>query len=196
MFKINGISFDIKTAHMDAFIDDEDEKLVFGIKIIATNKEHFPEEEVCFSSENFIKVSPNEIKTWQDLAGRETSWTNAEDDDEEDLRGALEVYSLYEVRDAKVSFKKSDEKLLVSIVGISDIYGDEPFVENLPVEIETPVDFYGIPCGDDSQKECEDKIAPFLDIDNLKYFKNKFDLSCMIPKDTDMDKNIYVLGEY
>lgn len=208
MFKIKDKLFDIKYAYLDAFIN-YDNQLVFGLQIKATgNDKHpedqeadtsnlfFPENELWFNSEILLKINPNQIEKWQDIAGQKIEWKDYPEDEDEP-HALFYVYEHTGVYNAKIEFKNIGKKVIVNVKASCDIYAGEEFSDDLPLEIETEVDFYGILCGKDvTEEQCRKKIKPFLNLDTLKFVQNKYGVSMMVPKDTNMEKNLLALGDY
>ncbi len=208
MFKIKEKLFDIQYAYLDAFISD-DNQLVFGLQIKARGKDNypedeeadtsdlfFPEDELLFNSEILLKINPNQIEKWQDIVGQKIEWEDYPEDEEEP-HALFYVYEHEEVYNANIEFKNIDNKIIVNVKASCDIYAGEEFSDDLPLEIETEVDFYGILCGKDAPEEqCRKQIKPFLNLDKLKFVQNKYGVSIMVPEDTNMETNLLVLGDY
>jgi hypothetical protein len=143
-----------------------------------------------------LKIKPNEIKKWQDIAGKIIEWEYYPEDEDEP-HALFYVFEHEEVYNVKIEFKNMDNKIIVKIKSLCDINWTKKYSNNIPLEIETEIDFFGILCGKDTtEKECKNKIKPYLDVDNLKYVKNKYGVSLMIPKDLNMETNLLVLGNY
>lgn len=208
MFKIKDKLFDIQHAYLDAFINS-DHQLVFGLQIKAVGKDKvpgdqdenpsdlfFPDDELFFNSEILLKINPNEIENWKDIAGRKIEWQNYPEDEQEP-HALFYVYEHNAVYNAKIEFKKSGEKIIVNIQALCDINAGEVFSDNLPLEVETEVDFYGILFGKGTTEEqCRTKIAPYLNGDTLQYARNKYGVSVMVPHHTNMETNMLLLGDY
>lgn len=207
MFKIKDKLFDIQYAYLDAFVNT-DHQLVFGLQIKATGTDpipdddndadglFFPEDELFFNSEILLKINPGEIKEWQDIAGKKIEWKEYPEDEQEP-HALFYVYEHNEVENAEIEFKKQGNKIIVKMKATCHIYADEIFSDNLPLEVETEVDFYGIPCGKGTTEEqCRKKIEPFLNRDNLKFVQNKYGVSIMVPNNTDIETNILISGDY
>ena len=206
MFKIKDKSFDIKHAYLDASISGNE--LIFGLQIKATGTDKhteedieeedmfFSEDEVSFNAEVLLKIKPHEINNWQEIVGKKIQWGDYPEDEDEP-HALLYLYEHEEVYNADIEFKKIDEKIILSIKATCNLYSSENFSNNLPLEIETEVQFFGILFGADASEEnCRKKTAPFLYLDNLKYVTNKYNVALLIPVDSDMEKNILVLGDY
>lgn len=207
MFKIKDKLFDIKYAYLDAYINDD--KLVFGLQIKAIGNDKnptdeeadtsglfFPEDELMFNSEILLKIKPNQIKKWQDIVGQKIEWEDYPEDEDEP-HALFYVYEHEEVYNANIEFKNIDNKIIVNVKASCDIYAGEEFSDNLPLEIETEVDFYGIFCGKDvTEEQCQKEIKTFLNLDTLKFVQNKYGVSIMVPQDTNMETNLLVLGDY
>ncbi|WP_160136049.1 hypothetical protein [Chryseobacterium sp. c4a] len=207
MFKIKDKLFDIQYAYLDAFVNT-DHQLVFGLQIKATGTDSspdddndadglfFPEDELFFNSEILLKINPGEIKEWQDIAGKKIEWKEYPEDEQEP-HALFYVYEHNEVENAEIEFKKQGNKIIVKMKATCHIYADEIFSDNLPLEVETEVDFYGIPCGKGTTEEqCGKKIEPFLNRDHLKFVQNKYGVSIMVPNNTDIETNILISGDY
>jgi hypothetical protein len=197
MFKIKDINFDIKFAYLDSFIDVDEKLLKFGLQIKTEGNENiFDGYEPHFNSEMLLKIKPNTIKIWQDISGEIIKWQDYPDD-ENKPHALLYVFEHEPVYNAKIEFKNFDNKIIVKIKSLCDINYDDEYSDNLPLEIETEVDFFGILCGKDTtEEECKNKIKPYLEIDKLKYIKNKYGVSLMIPNDSNIETNLLVLGNY
>jgi hypothetical protein len=207
MFKIKGKLFDIKYAYLDAF--RKDNQLIFGLQIKATGKDKHPEDEeadtsdlffqedeLWFNSEILLKINPSQIKKWQDIDGQKIEWEDYPVD-EYKPHALFYVYEHGEVYNANIEFNNIDNKIIVSVKASCDIYAGEQFSNNLTLEIETQVDFYGILCSKNaSEEQCRTEIKPFLDLDTLKFVQNKYGVSIMVPQDTNMETNLLVLGDY
>ncbi|BDD12066.1 hypothetical protein FUAX_44980 (plasmid) [Fulvitalea axinellae] len=207
MFKVKDKSFDIKYAYLDAYVDEDE--LVIGLQIKAIGTDEYPkiddaeteglffsDNELLFNSEVLMRIKPNEINNWQDIVGKKVQW-NDYPEDEEEPHAIFYVYEHEGIYNANIEFKKLDKKIIVSIKATCDIYAGKEFSDNLPLEIETEVDFFGILCGKNiTKKECENKIKPFLNLDSLKFIQNKYNVSIMTPINTDMETNLLVLGDY
>ena len=207
MFKIKDKLFDIKYAYLDAFRNDN--QLIFGLQIKATGRDKHPEDkdadtsdlffqedELWFNSEILLKINSNQIKKWQDIVGQKIGWEDYPENEDEP-HALFYVYEHEEVYNANIEFKKIDNKIIVNLKASCDIYAGEEFSDNLPLEIETEVDFYGILCGKDATEEqCRKEIKPFINLDTLKFVQNKYGVSIMVPQDTNMETNLLVLGDY
>lgn len=208
MFKIKDKLFDVQCAYLDAFVNS-DHQLVFGLQIKATGTDKipddenndisdlfFPSDELFFNSEILLKINPHEIEKWQDIAGRTIEWEDYPEDEQEP-HALFYVYEHNEVYNAKIDFKALEEKIIVTIKATCDIYAGECFSDNLPLEVETEVDFYGILCGKGTTEEqCLKKVDPYLNVDLLKVVRNKYGVSIVVPQDTNMDTNLLVLADY
>lgn len=208
MFKIKDKLFDIQYAYLDAFVNS-DHQLVFGLQIKATGTDtisdredddtsdlFFPNDELFFNSEILLKVNPNEIERWQEIAGRTVEWEDYPEDEQEP-HALFYVYEHNGVYNAKIEFRALEEKMIVKIKATCDIYAGESFSDHLPLEVETEIDFYGILCGKGTTEEqCLKKVAPYLNVDTLKVVKNKYGVSIVVPQDTNMETNLLILADY
>jgi hypothetical protein len=184
MFKIEDFNLNIKSAYLYAHqVNDNEDELAFTIKIKTEEKENvFWGNPVCFISECYLKIKPNEIKTWKEIAGKTLEW---EDYDEE---AEIYIYEFEDVYDGKIEFKNRDNKIIVKVNGI---YNDSP------LKIETEIIFYGIYCGKNVSKEdCETRIKPFLDVSFFRYVQDKNGGAIMIPKESNLETNLLVLAKY
>ncbi|MDR2230045.1 MAG: hypothetical protein LBE39_11315 [Flavobacteriaceae bacterium] len=201
MFKVKGQLFDIKHAYLCAFRDDN--QLIFSLQIKATGKDKYPkdeeadttylfyqEDELWFNSEILLKINPNQIKKWQDIVGQKVEWEDYSED-EGNPRALFYVYEHKEVYNANIEFKNIDNKIVVSVKASCCIYAGE----ELPLEIETQIEFYGILCGKATEEQCRKRIEPFLNLDTLKFVQNKYGVSIMVPQDTNMGANLLILGD-
>ena len=210
MFKIKDKLFDIKYAYVDAYVgmdyESMEECLIVGLNITAVGTDRYPDEEKAETAgmffpddelsfethEPMIKVKPGEIHKWQDIAGKTIEWEDYPEDEE--ARAIFYVYEHEAVSTAKIEFKNVDGKIIAKLSALVNIFADDEFYDNLPLVVETEVDFWGIACGKRPEEECINKINPYLNMDNLKYVKNKNGVSFLVLKDTNMETNLKVLG--
>jgi hypothetical protein len=191
MFKIKDLNLDIKFAYLYTHLSVDDE-LGFFLKIKTEESENvFLGHPVCFNSEMLLKIKPNEINTWQEIAGKTFEW------EEYDEEADIYIFEHEDVYNAKIEFNNIGDRMFVKINGFCNIYFDDEYSDNLPLEIETEINFYGVWCGKDMPKEdCEMKIKPFLDIEHFEYVQSKHGSAIMIPKGSNMETNLLVLGKF
>ena len=197
MFQIKDMNFDIEFAYLDAYIDEDEKIINFGLQIRGVkNNKIFDGNNPHFSSEILLKIKKNKINKWQDIAGKIIEWKDSPEDEEEP-HALFYVFEHEEVYNARIEFKKINNRIMVDIEALCDVGWDKKYYDNLPLKIETEIDFFGIMCGKDTtEEECKKAIKPYLDISNLKYVQNKYGVSIMIPIDSNIEKNLLVLGEY
>ncbi|GHU21287.1 hypothetical protein FACS1894164_01220 [Spirochaetia bacterium] len=196
MFKIKEEIFDIEYVCFDAWVSEERQLLIFSLKVRGQGKENiFAGSEPSFNSEILLTIKPGEIKNWQDIAGKIVEWDDFPDD--EDEPHALFYICEHEpVYNTKIEFKKLNGKMVVKIKSSCDINWDDEYADNVPLEIETEINFFGILCGTATEEECKNEIKPYLEIENFKYIKNKYGVSLLIPKDSNIETNLLAMGEY
>ena len=82
MFKVKGENFEIKYAYSYAFINYYEE-LVLGLYIKAEEKNDlFSGSDLHFNSPILLKFKPNEIKRWQEIAGKIVEWDDFPEKDD------------------------------------------------------------------------------------------------------------------
>ncbi|QSW90056.1 hypothetical protein J0383_04365 [Flavobacterium endoglycinae] len=205
MFKIKDNFFEIKHAYLDAFIKEQNNQLIFGLQIKAistddyenvdTSNSFYPEDELFFNAEIILKIKSGEIQNWTDISGKIVEW-NDYPEDEEEPHALLYLHEHTQVYNSKIEFKNVNDKIVVIIDALCDLYLNEAFSDHLPLKIETEVDFFGILCGKNSEQNSIKSVQPFLDMRNLKWVQNKYGVSVIVPKDTNMESNLLVLGKY
>ena len=141
-FRVKDKTFDIKYAYLDAFINSEKNQLVFGLQIEAEEKDNlFCGNDLLFNSEILLKIEACEIQKWQDIAGKTVEWEEYPEDEEEP-HTLFYVSEHEEFHNAKVEFNNINGKIVVKVSALVDINADDDFSDNLPLEIETKVDFF------------------------------------------------------
>jgi hypothetical protein len=181
---IKDLKFDIISALLEPFFDDDDDDpnmhtLVWCVEIHAAQKGG-PQEDwkPSFISEFLIETAPMEISTWQDLVGQKGEW---EDDDEE--MGLLTTFETEPVYNVKWEIKQAPSgRLLFTLKGISSFAHPGGYEGDLPVEIETELDFVRIPCGISSEEECRNQLKQFGITGEFK-FQVVNEVSVLIPGD-------------
>lgn len=196
IFKVKDCLLNIKAAYLDAFV--EDDVLSFGLTIKAITDENSPyyqefeDDEFCLYAESLFSVKAGQIQHWHDIAGTQLTWEEVDDDQPV----FFEVFESEPIQQAKLKFEKHGEAMWVNISGRCDMHYDDDFSQDLAFEIGCEVDFYGVLCGIISEQEAWQKVTPFLNAEHLKYAKNPYDVSLLVPKDTNMQTNKLVLGDF
>jgi translation initiation factor IF-3 len=176
MFKIKDEDFNIKLKYMDAFVDENEKLLKFGLQIFGEAKENMfcgrvYDKRAFIGEPQFIaiellEIKPNEIQKWQDIAGKIIEWKLPVK--HFDLRPNFYVFEFKAVYNAKVEFINKNDTIFVKINAFCDINWNEEYSVNVPFEIETEINFSGISFGKKkTEKMCKEIIAPYLDINYL-----------------------------
>jgi hypothetical protein len=208
MFKVQDTNFDINYAGISAYIDEENDNLVFGLLVMSKPNDNFPgRQSDFFLSDILLKFKQKEIKEWKDIAGEKVKWDEHPENDEEEPSAQYYSSTFSYVYDAKIKFKEKDGKMTVKIKagtvicphpGENEKMTRDFFYSNYKnavLKIKTQVDFWGIKCGQETnEEECRNKIKPYLDISKLKFVKNEFGNTFLVPIDSDLETNMLVQG--
>jgi hypothetical protein len=194
MFKINDIQFNIKYAYLDAFVNDDENLMNIGIKI-KTERNCNIDLIAEIESEVILKIEPNMIINWQDIVGKNIEWNEFPE------RGTKKPYAFLiydeheEIYNAKIKFKNINNKIYINISAFSNINYENNYLENVPLEIETEIDFFVIFCGDNEENNCKEEIEQYLNVIDYKYFKTILGVSILLPKNINMEIFKKVFGE-
>jgi len=191
MFRIKDWYFDIEYSYLDAFIDEDNEFIIFGIKI-KTKKNDNIGFEPKIDSEILLKIKPKIITKLQDISGINIEWEKFPKYGSKEPYMFLIIDEHEELFNTKIKFIKTDQKIIVKINAFCKMYINNEYKENLQIEIETEIDFIGIFCGNLKEEECINEIKPYMEIN--KYNRTKLDVSIMIPNELNMDKFNFVFG--
>ena len=181
MFKVNNEYFEIEKAYMDALLDyGKEEKLLFGIEIIC--KEVDNKTLPLITSDILLKIEKNEIKEWQDIAGRIIEW---EKYSKNILKPHLKFINFYKntfrssfIYDARIEFKNIDNKVFVKIKGLCDSIFNGKEIKTLSLEIETQIKFTWIEIGvHESEEAARNRLNQYLDSNNYEYNISELELS-------------------
>ena len=181
MFKINGNDYEVEQAYMDALLDDEEEgKLYLGLEIECRRVDDGTLPVV--TSDTLLIINKNEIKEWQDIAGRAVEWERCSKDI---WKPHLKFVNCYKnsfresfMRDTKVEFEGAGDKILVRIRGLCDSKFNGKEMRTLSLEIEVEVDFRWVQTGrHESEEAARNRLDPYLDSKNYVYTVSKPDAS-------------------
>jgi hypothetical protein len=181
MFKINDETFEIEQAYIDALLDyEEDESLVFGLiiecKRVDDNTLPFVE------TETILKIKKNEIKKWQDIAGRVVEWEKCSKNTAKPYAKFINCYKKSFrsnfIYNAKIEFLDIDNKMFVKLKGLCDSKFNDKETKTLSLEIETEINFRWIQIGTHETEElARSQLQPYLDTENYEYVVSKLDVS-------------------
>jgi hypothetical protein len=186
MFKIADLKFDIQHATLDAFIDDIDFSVKWGIEIQTINKNisgHVWQPKAY--SEILMKTAAYEIKTWKQIIDKTISWNGCYNEETEEYRAALYIFEHEDIYDSVIKFTS----LHGNGVGITwkakcNVYWDEKYHSDLDLLIETPIEFNGIWFGKTSEDDAKLILAKAFDPAGFFFIKTDHGVSLFKPKRT------------
>jgi hypothetical protein len=183
IFKINNKDFEIAQAYIDAILDDENEVLLFGLEIegVKVDNYTFP----CITSDTVLRVKKNEIKKWQDIAGKVIEWEKIQ---KNVWKPHLKFLNFYKksyranfVYNVKIEFANIYNKIYVRINGLCDSKWNGKEVQTLTLEIETEIFFRGINYAPNlTDEEMINDVKPYIDTKYLK-IKRENGIDKLIP---------------
>lgn len=191
MFRIADIDFVATSARLKAGIDrnafyDEsmmiwEAEMVWSIEIEATtNVPEFSEWIPHISGTLFI-TSPHEFDVWQGLAPRSIDWIEPNDTD--DVPSAvLYIFEHTPLFECNAECYIEDNQFRLRLSGRCDVYFDETYDEYLPIEIDLPLQFFGIWCGREPEEECRGDLAQFLNNEDFDYVETEHGVSLLKPR--------------
>lgn len=186
MFEIADLQFDIQHATLDAFIDDSDFSVKWGVEIQAIEKNisgHAWQPRAY--SEIIMKTAAYEIKSWKQVIGKTISWDNCYDEETEEYRAALYIFEHEDIYNSVFKFNS----LQGNGVGITwkakcNMYWDEKYDSDLDLLIETPIEFNGIWFGRISEDDAKLLLEKALDPSDFFFTKTEHGVSLFKPKRT------------
>ncbi|MDR1338784.1 MAG: hypothetical protein LBK58_01835 [Prevotellaceae bacterium] len=180
MFKINGEGYEIEQAYIDALLDEEEERLMFGVEI--SGKQADDRTLPSITSDTLLKTGKHEIRKWQDIAGRVVEWGKYS---KNVRKPYARFYNYYKntfrsnfIYNAKIEFKAIDSKIFIKVQGLCDSKFNGTEIKTLSLKIETEVVFGWISTGAHITEElARNKLNPYLDADNFDYSVSPLKLS-------------------
>ncbi|MDR1877774.1 MAG: hypothetical protein LBQ84_09145 [Flavobacteriaceae bacterium] len=196
MFKIKDVNFEIVHSYLDAFISNQENKLIFGLHITGKSKKDvFLEYEPTVHSDVLLKINVNEIKKWNNISNKIIEWENYPEDETAPPSALLYVFEHEFIYNCKIKFKEINGEMFININALCDVNFDEEYSRRLPLEIETKIEFEGIYFGKGTnEKECIERIKQYLPEEKLIYVKNKYDVSLLIPNNRNVESNRLIMG--
>jgi hypothetical protein len=177
MFKINGINYDIENAYLDAQLDDHEENvLIIGLQI---NGKQVDDNTLPFvSSETLLKVKKNEIRKWQDIAGKIIEWGKYS---KNICKPHMKFNNCYKksvrgnfIYNAKIEFKNIENKIFVKINGLCDSKFNGKEIKTLSLDIETEIKLECITLAEHkTEEESRNRLQPYLNTENWEYSTDK-----------------------
>lgn len=197
MFKIADLNFTIVQSYLDAYVDEEENEMVWGLQIKGqSHNEEFDDWSPHVNSEVLVRTKPGEMKTWLDLAGKKIEWDEYSDDEEEP-HALLYIFEHEPIYQSKVLFELRNNEMFVKWNALCDVGWDEKYSDELPLQIETKVLFNGILFGKRPEESCRKMIAPFLNPEDFQYIRNKNGVSLLVPVNYgSLETNCLVQGDY
>ena len=171
MFKIEDIHFDIEYAILDAFVDDEDMTLNWGVEVAGVRKDVGGQSlKPKAQSEILFKTRPEELTHWTDIAGKEISWEEGLDEEEEPY-GTLYLFEHEPVYDSTILLGKGLNKNEIRIEwkGKCDLHWTEKDNVGQSFEIAANLAFKGIWFGRDPEPKSLAVLENFFSKEDFEF---------------------------
>ncbi len=163
IFRVKDLEFGVSSACLDAFIDEDSNQLIWGLRIDADSLNDEIRNQISFEAETLLPTSPFQIKSIDDFTGMKVEWTEPEDEDGEAF-ALLNLFQHSPVSKAKIEFhNNSDGALVVQIQATSDLFWKDSYREDLELEIECPIIFKNILMGRNSEEISWKIISKYFD---------------------------------
>jgi hypothetical protein len=176
MLKIANQTFAIKTARLEPFYSDDEDRLCWGVLCVADGGQTFGGEDPCINFDRLFETQPGQLASWKDLAGTKLGWGNPADGPE----GLFNVWEGEEIRDCQWELARGEgNALILKVQGMTDIRGDAPFDRNVPFAVETPLAIHRWPMGDAKKSECL-KVYRHLGLKDAVEFRKEGGVSCLV----------------
>ena len=169
MFKIEDIDLEINSAAIEAFINDDENIMEWGIEINAhsINRDDI-KWKVKLSAESLLKTKENQLSTWKDIAGLDFHWTEGIEDENE--HALMYIFQHEPIYNSKGIFYLNDEgKVCIKWNGKCDIYWNTNYDKGLDFIIDTPVEFKGVWFGKEIEPICKKSLSAYITHDSFNY---------------------------
>ena len=182
MFKIEDLYFDIESAILDAFIDEDDMTINWGVEIKAKSGEgKYSRWSPLARSETFLKNKPTQIGHWLDLAGTQVVW-NEPYDSEDEPYAMFYVFEHEPIYESNILISRKGKTLYIKWAGKSDVNWDSKYGKDLKFDIETEIVFKGILFGRESEVNSKSLLLTFFDPNLFEFVQDKHGVSIFRPK--------------
>jgi len=181
MFRIADIEFIVEEAVLDAYIDDDEMVMVWGLEVSgAAVEKEFERWKPRAKIECIRSTNPGELGHWTELAGTSKKWAPKYNDDEQEI-GLLYVFSHEPIYNSSIQLLADPKGLAVKWTGVCDIHWNEKYGQGLEFLIDTPVDFLGIWCGREPLATCLPLIQQFFSAAQYQYTQTDDGVSIFLP---------------
>ena len=183
MFTIGDLKFDIQAAVLDAFIDEDDYSVNWGLEITGRKRELFGGYwQPSAYSEVLFKTAPYEVQSWKEIAGRVISWDECYDEEQEGYHAALYTFEHEGIYDSRLEIiALLDGSLGVKWRAKCDVFWNEQYSGDLDLVIETPICFKGVLLGNRSQEEAHAMFAKAFDPRGFSFTTTDSGVSLFVP---------------
>jgi len=182
MIKIFDLLFRIKSAVLEAYIDEENMEIVWGVEIEGEPcQQDFSRWEPSLVSESLFRTKKGELNTWRDIAEKSTKW-----DSPYDLGGkpyaTLYVFEHEPIYNCNVKLYSKSEELHFYLNGQCDVNWDSKYGKNLDLKIDCKIEFSGIWFRRESEINSRKLLSQFCTESDFSYTLSKNGISLMVPK--------------
>lgn len=170
MFEIKDVQLEIKSAILEAFIDDDNEVMDWGIEIIAASldKDNIPWD-VKLSSDSIFSTIKNQLVKWADVANLKFSWDESINDEDE-ARALMYVFQHEPVYKCEGEFYLNEANVMcIRWKGKCDIYWNEKYSTGLDFFIDCPVFFKGVWFGKEIDPVCAKLLSKYITKEKFVY---------------------------
>lgn len=178
MFTINERPFITEECILDAYFDEDELAIKWGLRIKAySNNETLSKWKPMINIESLFSTKPKAIESLIDLAGRSLAWTEEVNEDGS-LFGTIYLFEHYPISNCNINFYEKDGLLYIRIVAISHLKIDKHFSK---IIIDERLTFIGIWCGRKNEIACSQLVKIFFNDNHFTYTKTDHDVSLLKP---------------
>jgi hypothetical protein len=181
--RLADLVFDVSSATLDAFVDDERNAIAWGIGVRTrpSRVEQTDAWNPYAYCEILLYTSPGEVSSWIELGGRRFAWTADSCNDDARTCAMLEVYDAYPIYDSTLMFERAGTHLTLEWHAKADVrWRPDRYWEGLELQIASAVAFDGFFFGADDETTARTRLARFFDPSAYR-FVQKDGVSLLVP---------------
>jgi hypothetical protein len=135
---------------------------------------------------NLFQTTPGEMQHWWELAPREASWVE-KNDNGVTPSGMLRIFEHTLLFESQARLLQANGEMQINLAGQCDVHFNERYGRNLPLALDAAVKFDGIWLGRAPEMICYTLIDPFLDFDDFQYSQTERGVSVLKPRPPKMN---------
>lgn len=181
MLRIADLDFKTESVILDAYVDENNMTLKWGLEIKAkTGEGEYSRWAPKASIETFRETKSTDLNHWLDLAGTQVVWNEPYDSNGESY-ATLYVFEHEPIYNSRIDISRNGNSLYLKWIGKSNVNWNSKYGHSLNINIEAELFFKGIWFGKKPEFQSRSLLSKFFNPNLFKFVQTEHGVSLFRP---------------